>query len=424
MAAPLPTLHIIGAGLSGLAAAVRGIKTHKVALYDSAPQAGGRCRSFFDESLKVEIDNGSHLMLGAYVQTLEYLREIGGEDKITTQSPATFPFADLKTGSHWALRLNRGLIPYWLFNPSRRVPHTRVIDYIKDLNLIRKAKPSQTVSQVFQTRSSPLIVPLWRPLTLAILNTDIEQASASILWSALARTLVKGEKACRPLLPKTTLGAALIDPALAYLKGRNAQINDNALLKDILFKKGRVSELSFGDRSVPVCPGDSVILAVSAVRASKLLPDIACPKDHNPITNLHFKISNPKRMLGDAGLLGIVEGTSQWLFERPGMVSVTISNSAKLTGGNEAAFAEHIWQEVLQATQALNTPLPPYRILTEKRATFSQTPDQDATRPGTLTTYQNLYLAGDWTDTGLPATIEGAVLSGFKAVKEVENKIK
>ncbi|MCW9034065.1 MAG: hydroxysqualene dehydroxylase HpnE [Rhodospirillales bacterium] len=419
-----PTLHIIGAGLSGLATAIRGSRTHRIALYESATQAGGRCRSFYDKTLGEEVDNGSHLMLGAYNRTLEYLHEIDAQDTLTTHSPATFPFVNLKNGSNWALHFNRGLIPYWLFDTSRRVPKTKLIDYLRDLNLIRKAGKDKTVAEAFIGRSSPLIEPLWRPLTLSMLNTDLEEASASILWAALIRTLIKGEKACRPLLPKTTLGATFIEPALEHLKARRATISYKTLLKNINSNEGHITSLEFAKNTVKVAPEDSVVLAVSARRAAKLLPELPIPMDHNSISSLHFRVPNTNKMLGEAALLGIVEGTAQWLFHRQGMLSVTISNSAQLDRKDKKNFANEIWQEVIKATGSPDAPLPDYRIIKEKRATFAQTPGQIALRPGTQTSYDNLYLAGDWTDTGLPATIEGAILSGFKAIKLMEKNRK
>jgi len=244
------------------------------------------------------------------------------------------------------------------------------------------------------------------------------------LWSALVRTLVKGEKACRPLLPKTTLRDTFVNPALSLLQQRRNTIKYNTVLKRLKLDDGRVSSIEFAKEKVDIAQGDSVVLAVPAKQSAMLLPDIPTPKDHNAIVGIHFKVPATRKHLGEAALMGVIGGTSQWIFHRAGVLSVTISNSEKISKKNEEAFIQEIWNEILAATREDEVVPPPYRIIREKRATIAQTPSQDACRPDTATPYENLYMAGDWTNTGLPATIEGAVLSGFKVINLIEKNRK
>ena len=121
-------------------------------------------------------------------------------------------------------------------------------------------------------------------------------------------------------------------------------------------------------------------------------------------------------------MTGIVGATSEWLFAYRDRLSVTISAANHLLERPLEDLAKQVWSEVAQVA-GVNAPLPPWRILREKRATFSATPEQNRRRPGLRTPYSNLMLAGDWTATGLPATIEGAIKSGAQAAIEVRMQL-
>ena len=125
------TIHIIGAGLAGLSAAVRLTALgRKVVVHEATAFAGGRCRSYHDASVGMTIDNGNHLLLSGNHAALDYLRSIGAEQRLVGPPSAEFSFADLLSGERWTLRFNDGPIPFWVFDPARRVPGTRVLDYL------------------------------------------------------------------------------------------------------------------------------------------------------------------------------------------------------------------------------------------------------------------------------------------------------
>jgi len=154
-----------------------------------------------------------------------------------------------------------------------------------------------------------------------------------------------------------------------------------------------------------------VILAVPPWIAKDLVPDLTAPDDFRGILNVHFQIKPPP---GQPPILGVVNAESEWLFAFPDRLSVTISNADRLIDRPRDELAAEIWREAAQLT-GLAPDLPPWQIVKEKRATFAATPAQNAKRPSSRTRWDNVVLAGDWIQTGLPATIEGAVRSGYKA---------
>ena len=182
------------------------------------------------------------------------------------------------------------------------------------------------------------------------------------------------------------------------------------------FESDRVAGLDFGGNPVAVAPGDCVVLAVPPAGAAALVPGIVTPGTSRAIVNGHFRLATRRE---DLGFLGLVGGTCQWLFVRGDIASVTVSAADALADEPSAAIAGRFWADVTRALGLGDAPLPLHRIVKEKRATFAQTPEEVARRPGTRTAWRNLCLAGDWTDTGLPATIEGAVRSGRTAADAV-----
>ncbi|MGB8275908.1 MAG: hydroxysqualene dehydroxylase HpnE [Alphaproteobacteria bacterium] len=417
---PPPTTHVIGAGLAGLACAVRlAGQGRPVALYEATDHGGGRARSFFDQALGRVIDNGNHLILSGNVATQRYLREIGAAGTMISPSEAVYPFVDLRTGERWTVHPNRGRIPWWIFAPARRVPQTRARDYLAGLRLAT-ADPSATVADCFQALG-PAYERFWRPLAVAVLNTPPEEGAARLLWPVIRLIFAKGEAASRPCLASNGLSASLVDPALAYLRARGCTPAFNRRLRALAVENGCVAALRFGDDSIPVSPQDQVVVAVPPTAARELIPDLAVPKESNVIVNVHFLLpAPPPPLCGDGRILGIVGGTAEWLFLRGDIASVTVSAASRLAEEEPATIAGKVWTEVVAAL-GLGGPSapPPYRVIKERRATFAQTPDSLSLRPHTRTRIGNLFLAGDWTDTGLPATIEGAVTSGQRAAAAV-----
>ncbi len=405
------TVHVVGAGLAGLAAAVRLAPAGRpVALYEAAPQAGGRCRSYHDRTLDMVIDNGNHLLLSANTAALAYVRAIGGEGALTVAPESAFAFADLATGERWTLRPGAGRLPAWVFDAARRVPGTRPGDYLAPLRLLF-AGPATTVGDRIPPHGA-LYERLLHPLLLAALNTDPQAASARLAAGLIRETLGKGGAACRPVVATGGLGGALVDPALAHLARRGIRCRFGASLKAVETAGSRATALLFAGERVPLGGQDSVVLAVPPRVAAALLPDLRVPDEFRAILNVHFRTETDPPSV--AAILGILGGTSEWLFAFPGRLSVTISAADRLMDCPREELARTVWDEVAALTGGAR-PMPPWQVVRERRATIAATPEQEARRPSARTPLTNLALAGDWTDTGLPATIEGAVRSGERA---------
>jgi hydroxysqualene dehydroxylase len=417
----MAVVHVVGAGLAGLAAAVRLVRDgRRVALYEAANQAGGRCRSFFDRTLGRVIDNGNHLLLSGNRSALGYLETIGASDSLLGPRAAGFPFLDLATGERWAVRPNRGPLPYWILLRSRRVPGTRPGAYLAALRLAR-AGPEQTVADCLET-GDPLWRRFWAPLATAVLNTPPETASARLLWAAICESFARGAAGCRPLIARTSLAASLIEPALRFLERHGAELTLGQRLRRIEWQAGAARALDFGPRRIDLGPGDRVILALPPGQIGALLPGVTVPTASHAIVNGHIRLPRAVRLPGDAALLGLIGGTAEWLFLREELASLTVSAADGLAEEPSEAIAARFWHDTAKALGLPAHPQPPVRIVKERRATFAQTPDQDALRATAETRWPNLFLAGDWTATGLPATIEGAIRSGGRAAALAVNR--
>lgn len=410
-------IHIVGAGLAGLSAAVSlSGGGRKVVLHEAAKQAGGRCRSYFDPSLDLTIDNGNHLLLSGNADALGFLREVNApSDALVGPDEAAFDFADLKSGQRWTLRPNAGRLPWWVLSPSRRVPGTRARDYLAPLGILRAAsgKAEGTGGTIGQSMecSGPLYERLWHPVLLAALNTEPRDSDVGLAARILRETLGAGGRACRPLVAEKGLSYAFVDPALDTLVKRGAEMRFGRRLRSLETSGGRVTSLLFADGPEPIGPDDSVVLALPPWVASDVLPEIPAPQEFRSIVNAHFALT-PKP--GSPLVLGVVNGMTEWLFAYSDRYSVTISGADRLLDTPREELAKKIWGEIAMLGN-LASELPRWQIVKEKRATFAATPAEAARRAPARTRHTNLVLAGDWTATGLPSTIEGAIRSGKTA---------
>lgn len=397
-----PTLHIIGAGLSGLAAALtasaNGIRT---VIYDAAPHPGGRCRSFADKRLGCTIDNGNHLILGKNHHALDYLREIGTLDSCLTREPATFQFVDIRSRKLWNLQ------------PPRKFPGIPWYDWPR---LIRLYNPAQhkTITQCLSPKSA-LHERLIEPLTLAALNTGTEEASAALLSGLFRMLLQEGESAWRYYVPKESLSASFILPAVARIRQNGGTFYFQNPVQGVEKEGERITALRFSTGAQPVQVEDIVICAASAPAFESLLPELAPGFSYSAILNGHFKWPYAGNMRETLPFFGVIGGVVQWLFLQQGRLSTTTSAANGLMDKDEETLARLLWEDTRKALFMPDAKMPEYRIIKEKRATIAATPENLAKRPQLQTPYSNLLLAGDFLQSPYPATIEAAISNGRAA---------
>jgi squalene-associated FAD-dependent desaturase len=362
------------------------------------------------------IDNGNHLLMSGNAAAMAYLREIGASDRLSGPTNTAFPFVDVTTAARWCLRPGDGPIPWWIFDSARRVPGTHALEYFSALKLLN-ANDGVTVADCVGI-NGPLYRNFWEPLTVAALNTDPSQAAAVLMGPVLRETFLKGGAACRPLIARDSLAETLIDPAIERLTHAGVAIRLGTRVRGVTFGNKSIIALDVDGAVVPIEADDTVILAVPPWIAETLVSDLRVPPPGEPIVNVHYRLPEPAAG-SEPRIVGVIGGLAQWVFARGDLASVTISAAAAVVDETPENIARRCWPDVVAALDLGTQAEPPSRVVKEKRATFAQTPAALALRPPACTSHANLLLAGDWTATGLPATIEGAVRSGFTAASHV-----
>lgn len=404
---------IAGAGLAGLSAAValrrEGLG---VTIADAAAQAGGRCRSYRDPQIGRMIDNGNHLVLSGNHAVARFREAVGAKGALVGPDAAEFAFRDLGSGEHWRIAINDGRLPWWVTRPDRRVPNTRVADYLPLFRLLGR-REERIGGRI--ACSGPIWERMLAPVLLAVLNTPPQDGSARLTAEVLRETMVRGGAAMRPLIAEPSLAAAFIDPATSWLAGKGNPVMLGRRLRALGLEGDRVASLDWGAGPETVGDDEAVILAVPPWVAKDLLPGATVPDAFHAIVNVHFDCPAPT---GAPSMLGLIGGTAEWVFAFADRLSVTISAADWLVDEDREVIARRCWTDVSKAL-GIEGPLPKWQVVKEKRATFAATPDQNAKRPPAHTRWRNLFLAGDWTQTGLPATIEGALRSGENAARLV-----
>jgi hypothetical protein len=212
----------------------------------------------------------------------------------------------------------------------------------------------------------------------------------------IAETIERGGAQSIPRFPKIGLSESFIDPAIAWLTAKGAEIR-------------------LGSRVTELLPGEKTVLAVPAWVAAELRPGLVVPDEHEAIFNLHFKCRIDP---GEAAFWGLIGGVAEWAFAKGDILSVTVSAANRYAHMENEELVARVWDDLNRAF-GLGPDIPTHRVVREKRATFAATPAMLRKRPAAVTADKNVVLAGDWTDTGLPATIEGAIRSGNKAAEAI-----
>jgi squalene-associated FAD-dependent desaturase len=430
---------IVGGGWAGLAAAVE-LVLHgaRVTILEAAPQLGGRARSVSRGA--ITIDNGQHVLLGAYRAILSLLRTLDvPEEDVFRRLPLQLTF---RSASGPMVRLRAPRLPapahlLWAITFATGLSWRERIAALRFAARMRRGgfrvQPDTSAAAYLRQhgQSEDLIRRLWTPLCLAALNTPIEIASAAVFVRVLRDAFFQRRKDSDLLLPIADLGHCLPVPAATFLAARGADVRLGIRVSGLDVGKGRVQGVLHSDGAMQA---DHVIYAVGPRACHALLaaePQLAATAalvghlDNLPICTAYLQFP-PAVSLGE-DMLGVHDATIQWLFDRgrlggpPGLIAAVISGPGRHMALDQRALLDLAAREVAALFPAWPRPVDAW-VIREKQATFAASVGSDAHRPPARTPVQGLWLAGDYIAGDYPGTLESAVRSGVECARLILNQ--
>ncbi len=426
MSQPKSTI-IVGAGWAGLAAALTLTRQgQKVILLEAAPQAGGRARGINFGSDTV--DNGQHLLLGAYTQTLSLLKSLHiPEEQVFVRKPFEWVMFNLKapqTLIHIKLpkKLNfvqsiMGFLKIKGFSLKERLSamhFCRLINTKAGVDLYLKTDISVENLLIKTKQPLSLIQKLWGPLALAALSTPIQEASAQVFVKILQDILLNPTLNLDYLFPKVDLSTVLPNPIIQAIKEQGSSIFYHQRVQALILQDGQCKGVKTATHDFYA---DHIILATP--------PPATAEFHYQPITTVYLKYAKPIELIKP--MIGFINATLHWVFDRrfagqPNILSIVITGKGPHTQLSHAELIAKMLTEIKIAFPKLQeTPLD-WRVVTEKRAAFSCDVGINQFRPKLSTAIPNLWRAGDYLEPSYPATLESAIRSGIKAAQLISSK--
>lgn len=442
---------VVGGGFAGMAAAIALTeRRHHVTLLERRGILGGRATSYVDAASGDEVDNGTHLMLGAYRATLDLMRHAGASDLLDEQDRLVLDYVDDRGFTSLdcpplaaPLHLLWGIL-------GLRIPWRARLQAMRLGLAVRFGPPPKglTLAQYFErTGQGPDVRKLlWDPLATAVLNETPERGDAMLFHRVMQEAFLVNHRASRGVFLRR--GWAVVHERLAaYLEARGGVVRRRALAEAVAIEDGRARGVRFVQRAATrderrvgkaasgsFAAADAVVLACPWNEVAGLVPEPARAEfadlarlGASPIVSVEMWLD---RVVVDRVMVGLRDSEMEWVFDKgrlfgragaPQHLSFIVSAArrdlsrpnAELVASAEATLRRYFRaMEGATVTRSL--------VLRDPVATFASTPELEALRPGTVTRVPGLYLAGDWTDTKLPATIEGAVRSGQAAADAIE----
>jgi len=429
---------VVGGGLSGLAAAVRlSASGLPVLLLEQRPTLGGRASSFTDATTGDIVDNGQHLLIAGYDRTLAFAGTIGSRHHLKIQPRPVLTFHHPRRG-FVEFKLHRlpspmhlvwGILTSSLFTPAERLHVLRAGAAIRRRHHSRNTETAsgegQTIAQWLDAYGQPESVreAFWIPLAVSIMNERIESAPAATFLHALQTAFLRHWHDAALVFPDAGLSQIFAEPAEQAIISHGGVVRCNADVRELQLHQGSITGVRLRDGTDLRC--QNLILAVPHGRAAELFPSgvprpeglaADLPLTVSPIVSMHLWF--PKTFM-DREMVGLIGRTVHWVFRKRTHVSLVISAAHGVVDRSQEDLVDVAVRELREVFGEGVGPPRHALVIREKRATVSFTPLTERLRPGTETGIKNLYLAGDWTDTGLPATIEGAIRSGEAAAEKV-----
>jgi hydroxysqualene dehydroxylase len=428
-----PDAIVIGGGCAGFAAATALTDAGaRVLVVEARPGLGGRATAFTDPASGERVDNGQHILMGCYTGTLKFLDRIGAADRVRWQSGLKVSMID-RAGHHSVLSLPSlpsplhflaGVLTWDALNWSERLSVLRIGSMIKPTNRLGISVRAWLEKNGQAPRLCELF---WEPLALAALNQSIDQAEASHFIRVLERVFGPDPAAAALVLPAVPLDELYAEPSRAWLQQRGGEVRVNAHAK-VVVDGARVAGVRVRDEIIEA----PIVISTVPWHAFHQLFDHVPAGLEQTVANASALASLPIVTVNlwfddavmDEPLVGLPGRNFQWIFDRRAIVGGDASHLSLISSGAETIVAQTNEELTAIALREVRDALPAARTaqlrksiaVREKRSTFSLAPDAPP-RPGTLTSVEGFLLAGDWIETGLPATIESAVISGHVAAK-------
>jgi squalene-associated FAD-dependent desaturase len=420
---------VIGGGFAGLTAAAYLVKNNfNVTLLEASPKLGGRAYSFLDKDSNTVLDNGQHILMGCYEETLKFLSLIGADKNFNYPDKLEVNF--VKEGNivrhlkcitkFYPLNLLLGLLKFKALSFADRLSLLKVflkLPFIK-INEFTGMNVKEWLEKENQT---PAIKDsFWKILAVGALNTSIEKASAKVFIDILKKIFLKGNKAATIILPKHGLSESYCKYAGEFILKNGGEFILSEQVEQFVISGGRITEVHSSNKVY--LDFDFVITAVPAFALSRILNDdvnFDIPDfDYSSILNIQIWVRQNSL---PEGFFGLINSPVHWVFNKGTHLNVVISDANDLVSMSDDELIMMIKKELQKFFLLEPGMISGYKIIKEKRATFIPTDDVIDKRPAQKTSIKNLILAGDWVDTGLPSTIESAVKSGIVAAEIIIN---
>jgi len=434
------SVSVIGGGIAGLSSAVfLANKGFRVTLIEASPKFGGRVYSFFDKASGFQIDNGQHILASWYKNTFDYLKLIGTFDKLSFQKQLEVVFAD-EMGNQYSLKASRlppplhlagGIMGYKALGLTDKLAIVRLVNRIKKNKYSESDLKCVNTDKLFElsAQTDKAIDYFWKPFIIAVFNAEPENTSAYLFANIIRMGFIE-KGGSELVLPNGFLSDIFVEPAIDFLKQKNADVILNKGVNGFKFNNDSISSIILEDSTE--IKTDFYVSAVPFFNFKIMLGDDVHSRffgelselTPSPIVNIHLKFDKDINHIFTSSFIGLLGTSSQWVFKVSNdQVCVVISAAekiAKMTKEDMAGLAEKELKMCI--TEMKDHVVIKARVIKEMRATFVPDKESLRNRPTAKTSLANLFLAGDWTDTGLPATIEGAVKSARSCVNEIEKQ--
>jgi hydroxysqualene dehydroxylase len=412
---------IIGGGLSGLSTAVfLANKGFKIELLEASPKLGGRTYSFKDQKTSDVVDNGQHILMGCYYDTLDFIRLINAHDNFTFQTRLNVLFIKenynlfpLKSKNFfYPFNLLTGLLNYKAISFNERLKLLKFFAklYFYPDNLLSKITIQQWL--VLENQDKNIVKSFWEILAVGALNTNIKNASAKVFSDILKRIFFRGSRASVIILPKTGLTEAFCENSKEFIESRKGTISTLETVDELKISGEKVLSIKTNKREIT--DFNYVISTVPYFNLKNIInSDNLFSNDLNfeysTIIGIHLWLKENKL---EEEFYGLIDSSIHWVFNHGSHLTLVISDANELAEIPKEDLFKMAAGELKKYFNISGEEISSYKIIKEKRSTFVPSNEILNKRPNSQTPYNNFFIAGDWTNTGLPSTIESAVKSG------------